>query len=215
MTNELYLFQLDTSKAECRVAAKMPMSETTDRTIFDSVDFFGPLLVARSSEDASLHLVLSDPSDQLSFMLTPRLLPAVYKMPECEAGPHFGSFFATDGVLLTVETCPGKILTIQSSLKQQSDRDENSWSAWFMRHALKVTMTCGLLGTGVYQYFRITNEKKAAAAKKAKKSVSSAGAQADEDNVPRRNGRGNGNARRRNDDDSDDDMRHGGSGRST
>ena len=35
-----------------------------------------------------------------------------------------------------------------------------------MKHALKIAMTLGLLVTGVYQYFRITGEKKAKAAEK-------------------------------------------------
>ena len=33
--------------------------------------------------------------------------------------------------------------------------------AFFVRNALKIAMTAGLLITGVYQYYRITGEKKA------------------------------------------------------
>ena len=33
-----------------------------------------------------------------------------------------------------------------------------------MNHAMKITMTLGLIATGVYQYYRITGEKKKKAA---------------------------------------------------
>ena len=32
--------------------------------------------------------------------------------------------------------------------------------AFIMNHAMKITMTVGLLATGIYQYYRITGEKK-------------------------------------------------------
>lgn len=39
--------------------------------------------------------------------------------------------------------------------------EENSWAVFFQRHFLKVIMTIGLVGTGVYQYFKMTAAKKA------------------------------------------------------
>lgn len=81
-------------------------------------------------------------------------LPAVFKMPACEstseAAVHLGDYFIADASLMTVETCPGKILTIHSSLKNNLGDDENSWVAFFVKHALKIAMTSGLLITGIY-----------------------------------------------------------------
>ena len=56
-TNELILFQLLSSKTDCSAIGRLPFSEVNDRTLFDSLEFFGPLIVARSVEDASLHMI--------------------------------------------------------------------------------------------------------------------------------------------------------------
>ena len=126
--------------------AKTPLSEEKGKGIFDSIDMFGPLLVARSIEDASMHLLLTNSTDQLSFMLS-KTEPAIFKMPECST-VHLGDYFIADDKFLVVEPCPGKLLTIQSSFKKTNDED--SWMAYFAKHALKVTMTAGLLGTGAW-----------------------------------------------------------------
>ena len=69
-TNELILFSALTSKQECQVSAKMALSDVTDRTVFDSLRMFGSLLVARNTDDASLHLFKTNPDDQLAFMVS-------------------------------------------------------------------------------------------------------------------------------------------------
>ena len=118
LTNELILFSALTAKQECQVSAKMALSDVTDRTVFDSLRMFGSLLVARSMEDASLHLFRTKPDDQLSFMVSAvKPLPAVFKMPKCgsesdNAVVHLGDYFVADASLMTVEPCPGKILTV-------------------------------------------------------------------------------------------------------
>ena len=63
VTNELILFSISMSKQECSVSAKMSLSETDDRSVFDSLEMFGSLLVARNTENASLHLFKSNPDD--------------------------------------------------------------------------------------------------------------------------------------------------------
>ena len=64
--------------------AKQPLSDTEDRTVFDSVELFGPIIITRNIDDRSLHLFLSDANDQLAFMTSPKPEPAIYKMPECD-----------------------------------------------------------------------------------------------------------------------------------
>jgi len=154
---------------------------------------FGPLIVARSTEDGSMHLFLSDQDDQLSFMKSAEVTPAIYKLPECQESPstHLGAFYATE-TYMTVEACLGQILIIQSSLKSSLIDDENSWTNYVLKHVLKVSMTFGLLGTGYYQYYKITGDKKLAAA--ARPTMVSGGHQADEDSVPRRQTRGSARA---------------------
>jgi len=99
-------------------------------------------------------------------------LPAVFKMPKCSEEEtetketHLGAYYVADASLMTVESCPGKILTIQSSHKSSLE-DENSWAAFLVKHALKIAMTGGLLVTGLYQYKKMTDNKKAAADKSA------------------------------------------------
>ena len=85
---------------------------------------FGQLLVARSTEDASLHMFKTNPDDQLAFMISSvKPLPAVFKMPKCTEAEatspendnkpvHLGDYFIADASLMTVESCPGKILTV-------------------------------------------------------------------------------------------------------
>ena len=104
---------------------------------------------------------MNTPNDQVDFMRSGQKTPAIYKMPPCESqvkgsgAPFIGDYYVTDGSFLTIEACPGQILTIQSSFKDPSAYDENSWTAFFVRNALKISMTMGLVGTGIYQYFRI------------------------------------------------------------
>ena len=104
-----------------------------------------------------------------TFMTKSSLEPAIFKLPECEgtSGVHLGDSFSTDGTLMTVETCPGQILTIQSSIRLSSADDENSWAAFFLRHAFKIMFTTGMLITGIYQYYKMTQNKKAKAASQA------------------------------------------------
>ena len=61
-----------------------------------------------------------------------------------------GQFYSIDHSLLMIENCPGQILTIQSSLKPHGAYDEDSWVNFFLKHGLKISMTVGLLGTGIY-----------------------------------------------------------------
>ncbi len=74
-------------------------------------------------------------------------------MPECsgtDKKPHLGDFYTYESSILVVESCPGQILTVQSTLSASDADDENSWIAYLMRNSFKITMTAGLLGTGVY-----------------------------------------------------------------
>ena len=61
--------------------------------------------------DRSLHLFLSDANDQLTFMSNPKPKPAIYKLPECDK-LHLGQYYPTDSTQLTVDSCPGQLLTI-------------------------------------------------------------------------------------------------------
>ena len=76
----------------------MSLSDIENRTVFDSLNMFGPLLAARNIDDASLHLFKTNPDDQLSFMIsTLKPLPAVFKMPKCDesseaATVHLGDY---------------------------------------------------------------------------------------------------------------------------
>ena len=97
-------------------------------------------------------------------MTNARPEPAIYKLPECSQ-LHLGQYYATDSTQLTIDSCPGHLLTIVSTLRSSLPDDENSWTAFMMNHAMKITMTFGLLATGIYQYYRITGERKAKAEK--------------------------------------------------
>lgn len=69
----------------------MSLSDVDDRTVFDSLQMFGSLLVARSTEDASLHMFKTNPDDQLTFMVSAvKPLPAIFKMPKCAADAETG-----------------------------------------------------------------------------------------------------------------------------
>jgi len=59
-SNELLMFKLVTAQADCQVLGKVALSEVDDRSIFDQINMFGSLIVARNSEDASLHLFLNN-----------------------------------------------------------------------------------------------------------------------------------------------------------
>lgn len=61
-SNELLLFKLLTGKGDCQATGKLALSDVIDRPIFDQVSLFGPLLVARNIEDASLHLFMDSSS---------------------------------------------------------------------------------------------------------------------------------------------------------
>ena len=62
-TNELILFSLQSSQADCQVVGKVPLTSINDRPVYDSITLLGSLLVARSTEDASLHLFLTKEVD--------------------------------------------------------------------------------------------------------------------------------------------------------
>ena len=149
-TNELHLFSLQRSSLECKVAAKIPLAGSiSDRTVFDSVRLYGQLIVARNTEDASMHMFMSNRANQLSYFKTAGTPePEIFKMP-ADCSGHVGDFWI-EGSHLTVEACPGQILHIQSSLSQSFDDDGESWGAFFQKHFLKMSMTVGLLGTGIY-----------------------------------------------------------------
>ena len=119
---------------------------------------FGDLIVARNSDDANLHLYTNNPDDQINFFKKAEAdEPAIFKMPECSGTDkklHLGDYYTYESSILVVEPCPGQILTVQSTLNASNADDENSWSAYLMRNSLKIAMTAGLLGTGVYQYFQ-------------------------------------------------------------
>ena len=140
------------------MAARVPLSATSNKTLFDSLDMFGPLIVARSTEDASINLFLSNQDDQLAFMKSAEVSPAIFKIPECPE-VHLGNFYTTESYM-SVEVCPGRILIVQSNLISAIQNDENSWIAIFRRNALGISMTIVLLGTGIYQYFKIRGNKK-------------------------------------------------------
>ena len=76
---------------------------------------------------------------------------------------HLGEIHSTDSSLMTVEPCRGQILTIKSSLRSSYEDNENSWGNFFLRHAMKIMFTSGLLITGFYQYYKMTQNKKASA----------------------------------------------------
>ena len=88
-------------------------------------------------------------------------MPAAFKLPTCEAKntPHLGSFFATDGSFMTVETCPGTLLTIMSNVKA-AQGDENSWLTFFQQNfGPKMLMTLILVGFGAFKFYQIKNKK--------------------------------------------------------
>ena len=69
----------------------MSLSDVDDKTVFDSLQMFGSLLVARSTEDASLHMFKTNPDDQLTFMVSAvKPMPAIFKMPKCAADTETG-----------------------------------------------------------------------------------------------------------------------------
>lgn len=91
-------------------------------------------------------------------------IAATFKLTECadeETVSRMRLFSVTDSYI-TVETCQGQILNIQSSVKMSIASDENSWGVFFQKHFLKIIMTLGLVGTGVYQYFKLTAKSKQA-----------------------------------------------------
>lgn len=55
---------------------------------------------------------------------------------------------------------------MQSSIKASLGTDENSWTTFFLRHLGKIFMTAGLIGTGVYQYFKLTKKNASDGTKK-------------------------------------------------
>ena len=59
-SNELFLFQLLTGVSDCQVVGKVALSETNDRSLFDQISMFGKLIVARNTDDASLHLFMDN-----------------------------------------------------------------------------------------------------------------------------------------------------------
>lgn len=145
------------------MVARKPLSATDDRSVFDSISLFGSLIVARNTDDASLHLYLSNPDDQVTYFKTESEEPAIYQLPACTGTnkKHLGDFFTFEGSLLIAENCPGQILTIQSTLNDSGLNDENSWLKWFLNNSMKIVMTCGFLGTGIFQYFKHKNQVKA------------------------------------------------------
>ena len=81
-SNELILFYILPNKKECQVAARMPLSMTDDESDkYDSLQLFGPLIVARSTNDASLHMFLSQTDDFQGFMTRGSTNPAIFKLP--------------------------------------------------------------------------------------------------------------------------------------
>lgn len=167
--NELLLFQLVTSKAECQTLGKLPLSQEDNQRIFDSVTMFGPLIVARNNKDASLHLFQANQDDMVGMLRRGGLQPAIYQLPECTEStaskPFIGGYYVASDQLMAVEVCPGQILTIQSTLKASSG-DEDGWFAFFLRHSMKFMLTLGLIGTGAYQYWKMTKKKKEKEAEK-------------------------------------------------
>lgn len=111
---------------------------------------------------------MSNPDDQVSYFKTESEEPAVYQLPPCADTTdkkHLGDFFTYEGSLLIAENCPGQILTIQSTLTDSGLIDENSWLKWFLNNSMKIVMTCGFLGTGIFQYFKHKNKVKVPDAK--------------------------------------------------
>ena len=109
--NELLLFQLVTSRAECQILGKLPLSQEDNQRIFDSVTMFGPLIVARNNQDASLHLFQANQDDMVGMLKRGSPQPAVYQLPECAEStaskPYLGGYFAASDQFMTVEVCPG------------------------------------------------------------------------------------------------------------
>ena len=132
----------------------MALSDIDDRKVFDQVNLFGPLIVARHIEDASLQFFMGNSDDPTSLIKGGSIKPAVYKLPECEGATdkYLGSVYTypADGSYMTAEVCPGLILTIQSTLRNAGADDENSWTAFFVRNGMKIMLTLGCVGTGIY-----------------------------------------------------------------
>ena len=69
ISNELILFKVAPAKKECSVESRLVLpSAPGSQSMYDKLHVFGPLIMARNTVDASLHMYMTSSDDLNAFL---------------------------------------------------------------------------------------------------------------------------------------------------